>query len=587
MKNDNDINFTPISKTRKSLRKQKLTFSNSDLDFFPHLFQSNDFENLSNHIKNGYIIGDYCGKKTLIYIETAEIDLKNIDPNILIHKASKRIFEFILINNFREHSCYISNNYRRFLYPKSSAILFDNFIPRMLVACFFILIISFCIFSSYACIFCNFIYLTNTASKFFLYYYGSLIKHKTTIKHYSSELPIYSILVPLYKESFKVQQICKNLNNLDYPKNKLDIKIIVEEDDHETNKALRALKLEDWFQIIKVPSSELRTKPRACNYALSFVKGEFVTIYDAEDRPEPNQLKKIVHKFNSLDENYACIQAKLRIEEDGSMITKFFHLEYEMLFSFFLVSLCALNLPIPLGGTSNHFKVDVIKNIGMWDPYNVTEDAELGIKLSDMGYKVGMVDSYTYEEGHISVFTWIRQRVRWCKGFIITLALFLCTKNSKMRLIDKLSVILFLGFSILSFVMGPLILICMMCKNCSNNILWMSLINLIAYLSFFSKICHGIIKKQKNSKYYGRINQHLKQKREKLQRLYYRSKNNKKIASKIYIQIEKLSNKHGKRTAIIILLFPFYFCLHWIATYMAILELLHSPFHWNKTQHYM
>jgi cellulose synthase/poly-beta-1,6-N-acetylglucosamine synthase-like glycosyltransferase len=235
------------------------------------------------------------------------------------------------------------------------------------------------------------------------------------------DLPIFTVLVPMYKEAAVLPLITKALKNLDYPASKLEVKLVLEEDDAETIDAAKSLKLPGTFEIIRVPASQPKTKPKACNYALQFTRGEFVTIYDAEDQPEPDQLKKAVLAFRDADPRLACVQARLNYFNRGeNWLTRMFTLEYSQWFDFLLPGLDWLKVPIPLGGTSNHFKLEALRRVGAWDPYNVTEDADLGVRLAQEGYTVGVINSTTYEEANGVLPSWIKQRSRWIKGYMQT-----------------------------------------------------------------------------------------------------------------------------------------------------------------------
>ncbi|MDQ7095551.1 glycosyltransferase family 2 protein [Desulfosporosinus sp. PR] len=234
-------------------------------------------------------------------------------------------------------------------------------------------------------------------------------------------LPIYTILVPMYKESRVIRELVENLERLDYPKFKLDIRLLIEEDDIEAQELLRSMQLPSYYTTIVVPHSKPKTKPKACNYGLIHARGEYVVIYDAEDRPEPDQLKKVHIAFTRSPVSCCCIQAKLNyFNSEQNLLTRWFTQEYSMWFDLLLPGLMQLNIPIPLGGTSNHFKTESLKKLNAWDPYNVTEDADLGIRLYGQGYTTGIVDSRTWEEANSRTGNWIRQRSRWIKGYMQT-----------------------------------------------------------------------------------------------------------------------------------------------------------------------
>ena len=235
------------------------------------------------------------------------------------------------------------------------------------------------------------------------------------------DLPVYTVLVPMFREPEVLPILTQALRDLDYPLAKLDVKIVLEEGDHETIDAARSLDLEGVFEIIRVPASHPQTKPKACNFALRYAHGDFLVIFDAEDKPEPDQLKKVVAAFNQSAPNTACIQCRLNYyNARENWLTRMFTLDYSLWFDLMLPGLERLGIPIPLGGTSNHFRMDVLRELNAWDPFNVTEDADLGIRLTQKGYRVGVIDSTTFEEANVSVPNWIRQRSRWIKGYMQT-----------------------------------------------------------------------------------------------------------------------------------------------------------------------
>jgi cellulose synthase/poly-beta-1,6-N-acetylglucosamine synthase-like glycosyltransferase len=253
------------------------------------------------------------------------------------------------------------------------------------------------------------------------------LQQSTTSEPYdsrdASNMPVYTILVAAYKEAEVIGTLIKSLKKLDYPQDKLDIILLLEENDPETLQAAKKEKPPASWRFLVLPDSLPKTKPKALNYGLKFARGEYLTIYDAEDVPEPDQLKKAVAAFRkSPNSNYICFQARLNyFNKNENFLTEMFTLEYSGWFDCLLPGLYRAGLPIPLGGTSNHFDVQKLKQIGAWDPFNVTEDADLGIRASARGYKVGVIDSTTYEEANSRLRNWIRQRSRWVKGYIQTL----------------------------------------------------------------------------------------------------------------------------------------------------------------------
>jgi glycosyltransferase XagB len=235
------------------------------------------------------------------------------------------------------------------------------------------------------------------------------------------ELPNYTVVVALYREAHIVENLVKSIDAFDYPQGKLDIKLVIEQRDSETLAKIAELRLPARYEVVVAPSGKPQTKPRALNVALSCARGELIVVYDAEDIPAPNQLRLAAARF-AADKKLDCLQGRLAIRNHNeSWLSKLFAIEYAILFDIINPGLCALNLPIPLGGTSNHFRVQSLVGVGAWDEWNVTEDADLGIRLARFGYRVKALDSDTWEEAPYEFGNWFRQRVRWQKGWMQTL----------------------------------------------------------------------------------------------------------------------------------------------------------------------
>ncbi len=236
-----------------------------------------------------------------------------------------------------------------------------------------------------------------------------------------SKLPIYSILCPLYKEAHVVPQFLEGIAKIDWPKEKLDVMFLLEEDDIETIDAFNNMTLPYYARTVIVPHSLPKTKPKACNYGLTFATGEYLVIFDAEDMPDPLQLKKAYIAFKTVPENVKCLQAKLSYyNTHQNLLTRFFTAEYALWFDVTLPGLQSLNSALPLGGTSNHFETSILRKLQGWDPFNVTEDADLGVRLFQQGYRTAIIDSTTYEEATSVSKNWLRQRSRWIKGYMQT-----------------------------------------------------------------------------------------------------------------------------------------------------------------------
>jgi cellulose synthase/poly-beta-1,6-N-acetylglucosamine synthase-like glycosyltransferase len=234
-------------------------------------------------------------------------------------------------------------------------------------------------------------------------------------------LPVYSVLVPLFDEAAVLPRLIKALGALDYPDSRLDIHLIVESVDDETRRHLASIRLPAHFRTVVVPDCQPRTKPKALNYALGLARGSLVVIYDAEDVPEPDQLRRAAAAFARAGPELACLQARLHIDRPATgFLARQFALEYAALFDGLLPALERYGLPVPLGGTSNHFRVDILRRAGAWDAFNMTEDADLGIRLARLGCRVATLESTTYEESPPDFGNWFRQRTRWLKGWMQT-----------------------------------------------------------------------------------------------------------------------------------------------------------------------
>jgi cellulose synthase/poly-beta-1,6-N-acetylglucosamine synthase-like glycosyltransferase len=267
------------------------------------------------------------------------------------------------------------------------------------------------------------------------------------------QLPTYSVLVPLFREGSVVPHLLQALRDIDYPCDKMDVLLIVESIDQETQTALADAPLAPHMRVVVVPDGQPRTKPRALQYALQLTRGEYIVVFDAEDAPEPDQLRRAAAVLRHSDDRLGCLQAQLNIyNSDVSWLTRQFTIEYTALFDCILPALQRLGLPVPLGGTSNHFKRSVLDSVGGWDPYNVTEDADLGIRLARQGWLVGVLPSTTWEEAPPTFGVWLGQRTRWLKGWMQT---YLVHMREPRRLMREFGTRRFFGFQVL---MGGLIL---------------------------------------------------------------------------------------------------------------------------------
>ncbi len=366
------------------------------------------------------------------------------------------------------------------------------------------------------------------------------------------DLPVFTVLVPMYREHAMLPALAESLRNLDYPLGKLDIKIALEADDHETIEVARTLGLEGVFEIIRVPASKPQTKPKACNFALQFARGEYLVVFDAEDRPEPDQLRKVVATFRRSPPNTACLQCRLNYYNAAeNWLTRMFTLDYSLWFDQVLPGLEWLNVPIPLGGTSNHFKIKVLRELHGWDPFNVTEDADLGIRLTQKGYRVGVVDSTTFEEATCHVGNWIRQRSRWMKGYMQT---FLVHTRRPLHLLRTTGPLGFVGFV---FFIGGTVLSALF-----NPIFWaMYFIWLVAFAEGLDPVFPQL--------------------------LLFLSLFNLLAGNGAFIYLSMLAPiRRGWLDLIPYSLTAFgYWALISIAAYKGLWQLLRNPFYWEKTQH--
>ncbi len=366
------------------------------------------------------------------------------------------------------------------------------------------------------------------------------------------DLPRYTILVPAYREANVVGVLLDNLGRLDYPPAKLEVLLLLEEDDEETVAAAKAASPPGHVDILIVPDGEPKTKPKACNVGLYFANGDYLVIYDAEDRPEPDQLKKAVVAFRKGPPNLACVQAALNyFNAEENFLTRMFTLEYSYWFDYLLPGLDRLGLPIPLGGTSNHFRTDVLRELGGWDPFNVTEDADLGVRAAARGYVVGVINSTTYEEANPRVGNWIRQRSRWIKGYMQTALVHLRRPLHLLHTLGlraTLAFLLLVGGTPLTFLSAPvlwaLFLYWLLTRSHALEpyfpapVLYVSLFNLL--------LGNGLA---------------------------------------IYFNMLAVFKRRKFHLLPLTLLNPVYWFLHSIAAYKALFQLFTRPFYWEKTLH--
>jgi glycosyltransferase XagB len=291
-----------------------------------------------------------------------------------------------------------------------------------------------------------------------------------------AELPVYTVIAALYREATCVDGLLSAIERLDYPAEKLHIVLAVEADDRDTRAAIAARSSRIPIAVIPVPRTGPRTKPKALDVALPFARGTFTVVYDAEDRPQPDQLRRALQAFRAGSDDLACVQARLCIDNTAdSWLTRLYTAEYAGQFDVFLPGLAALRLPLPLGGSSNHFHTATLRAVGGWDPYNVTEDADLGMRLARFGYRSGVIDSTTYEEAPAQFGPWLRQRTRWFKGWIQTWLVHMRQPRRLLRdlgLPGFLSFQLIVGGNVLAALVHPLFLAGMIYSVASGTPMW-------------------------------------------------------------------------------------------------------------------
>jgi cellulose synthase/poly-beta-1,6-N-acetylglucosamine synthase-like glycosyltransferase len=364
-------------------------------------------------------------------------------------------------------------------------------------------------------------------------------------------LPVYTILVPLYREAGIVERLVRDINALDYPRTRLDVKLLCEEDDEETIDKIRDLELPPHFHLVVVPDSQPKTKPKACNYGLMLSNGKYCVIFDAEDRPDPDQLKKAVIAFDEVNPNVVCVQAKLNhFNQDQNLLTAWFANEYSMHFELVLPAMGAAESPIPLGGTSNHFITAKLRELGAWDPFNVTEDADLGMRLHREGYRTAMIDSTTLEEANSNVPNWIRQRSRWNKGYIQT---WLVHMRNPVALLAQTGI---RGFTSFNLTLGSAFLLLI------NPIFWgLTTLYILTQAGFIEQLFPGII--------------------------FYAASAMLFVGNFVFVYLNVAGSLHRgefglTRTA---LLSPLYWGLMSWAAWKGFIQLFTNPFYWEKTEH--
>ncbi|SNS57537.1 glycosyltransferase [Tropicimonas sediminicola] len=366
-----------------------------------------------------------------------------------------------------------------------------------------------------------------------------------------ARLPTVSVMVPLFHEEDIAGRLIQRLTRLAYPKELMDILLVVEESDEVTTEVLSRTSLPVWMRVVTVPCGGVQTKPRALNYALDFCRGQIVGVWDAEDAPEPDQLHKVVRHFHERGPEVACLQGVLDYyNHSTNWLSRMFTIEYASWFGVVLPGLQRLNLALPLGGTTLYFRREALEKMGGWDAHNVTEDADLGMRVVRHGYRTEMVETVTQEEANCRVVPWIKQRSRWLKGYAITWAVHM---RSPRRLWRDLGPWKFLGFQILflgtltQFILAP--------------VLW-------SFWLLTLGLPHPLTGLIPVPLYWG------------LMAIFA-------ISELVNLSVSAFAvRKPGRR--FLMLWLPtqhFYYPLAAAASYKAVYEILARPFYWDKTQH--
>jgi len=368
-----------------------------------------------------------------------------------------------------------------------------------------------------------------------------------------TSLPRYSVLVPVYDEAAIVPDLVAALSALDYPHDHLQILLVLERADAGTRAAVAAIPLPPFMSAVIVPDGAPRTKPRALNFALRRATGDLIVIYDAEDVPDPDQLRRAA-AYLAADPRLGCVQAQLNVLNDGeTWLTRQFAIEYTVLFDCLLPMLERLGLPVPLGGTSNHFSRAALEEVGGWDPFNVTEDADLGIRLARGGWGVKVLASTTWEEAPATFSAWLKQRTRWLKGWIQTYLVHMRSPGAAVR---DLGWQRFLGLQV---IMGGIIL--------------SALVHPWFYIAAVAELTFGPILKM----HPGPLPD--------LVKVFSITNLVLGYVTGVALGCVAVAGRRRLRLAVSAWMMPAYWLLISLAAYRALFQLVSTPYSWEKTPH--
>ncbi|WP_299029214.1 glycosyltransferase [uncultured Sulfitobacter sp.] len=370
--------------------------------------------------------------------------------------------------------------------------------------------------------------------------------------HAPFPLPKVSVLVPLLQEKEIAGKLIQRLTRLTYPKSLLEVVLVLEADDAVTRETIARTEMPGWMSVIEVPcANNLTTKPRALNYALDFCRGSIIGVWDAEDAPEPDQIEKVVTRFQDAAGNVACLQGVLDYYNSKSnWLSRCFAIEYATWWRMILPGIAHLGLVIPLGGTTLFFRRSILEKLSGWDAHNVTEDADLGVRLARHGYVTQLIPTVTYEEANCRAWPWVKQRSRWLKGFLIT---WLVHMRAPRALLRDLGWLRFWGVQTLlmatfaQFACGPL--------------LWSFWITLLGFehpVTLTLGTTTSLV----------------------MAWLFFAA-----VMINMVISLVAVSGKEHRHLLIYVLTLPLYFPMGALSAYKALKEMVLKPFYWDKTQH--
>jgi len=365
-------------------------------------------------------------------------------------------------------------------------------------------------------------------------------------------LPKVSIMVPLLQENEIAGKLIQRLTKLTYPKSLLEVVLVLEADDTITRETIARTDMPSWMSVIEVPSGDdLKTKPRALNYALDFCRGSIIGVWDAEDAPEPEQIEKIVTRFQDAPPNVACLQGILDFYNTrANWISRCFTIEYATWWRVILPGVAKLGLVVPLGGTTLFFRRNILEDLCGWDAYNVTEDADLGIRLARHGYVTELIPTVTYEEANCRVWPWIKQRSRWLKGYLITWMVHMRTPRALLR---DLGLMRFLGVQTL--------LLATFAQFAMVPFMWSFWIMLAGFDHATALTLGPAVTKTMAWMCLGAF------------------------IIDLGISMVAVSRPQHRHLMKYVLTLPFYFPMAAVSAYKALREMVFAPFYWDKTEH--